>query len=514
MSAPARYGRDDIRRSFIHFLLGKGVSAIAGVIVLLLIARSLTVVEFATYSVLLAFVEVFTAITGLGFTHIVLRYVPELYALHLNRSLAGLVYWALLLRSLVLLAAIGVTYLAASQIAAWFGLAGWEVAFKAYLLVVGLRVTAHFSFQILESMLHQGLAQLAFTLTAVLKLALLVFAIHQHSLDLSQLIEIETVAEVLGLAVLLFALVRSVRQGLAVSAAPGDMNWLKDNLGRMAKFGAAGYGQHLATLLYGGAPNRLLVGRLFDAPAVAAFGFAQSIIDFSRRYLPGQLLAGMVRPVLLARYASDGNYQNISKTVNLVFKTDFSFVGAGCVVFGVGGGAIVSLLSDGKYDEMASGLILAMLLVLILEALRPLVELSLQALERNRVLLFTNVFLSISILLAFPLAEIFGPFAVILANLIGMAINLVLLLAYLKSVGYELALDWGAFARLVAGSLLGVAVGRGLLFAGVGWGVASAIAIVAYVFVILTSRILATAEIQTLRSLRGGVVRWSGRRKK
>jgi O-antigen/teichoic acid export membrane protein len=504
VSVPNRYGRERIRRSLIHFLLGKGISSISGLVALLLVVRSLSVAEFATYSVLVAFVEIFTALTGVGFTHIVLRYVPELYALHLNRSLTRLVFWALLLRSFVLLVAIAATYLAAGHITAWFGLVGWDTAFKAYLLVAGLRITANFSFQILESMLHQGLAQLAFTLTAVSKLVLLGFSIQQNSLNLLQLITIETVAEAVGLTVLLFALVKSVRQSVTTTIAIEDANWLRDNLGRITKFGAAGYGQHLATMLYGGSPNRLLVGHLFDAPVVAAFGFAQSIIDFIRRYLPGQLLAGMVRPVLLARYASNKDYQDISKTVNLVFKTDFSLVGMGIVFFGVSGETIVSLMSKGKYGGLASELILAMLVLLILEALRPLVELSLQALERNRVLLFTNALLSSSILLAFPLSGISGVFAVIWANLIGMFINLGLLLTYLKRMDCELRLDWRAFARLIAGILLGVILGRGLLFAGLDWKVASGTAIIAYLVLLFISNIFAATEIQALRGLKKG----------
>lgn len=502
MSALPRYGRASIRRSLVHFLLGKGVSSVSGIIALLLVVRSLSVADFATYSVLVAFVEIFSALAGFGFTHIILRYVPELYALHLNRSLARLIFWALLLRSLVLLAVVFAVYLASDQVAAWFGLVSWQAAFQAYLLVVGLRITATFSFQILESMLHQGFAQLAFTINAVLKLVLLTFFIWQNNLNLLKLIGIESVAEAAGLAMLLFALVKLVRQLVMIPALKEDESWLRDNFVRMLKFGLAGYGQHLATMLYGGSPNRLLMGRLFGAPVMAAFGFAQSIVDFVRRYLPGQLLAGMVRPVLLARYASSRDFGDVSKTVNLVFKTDFSLIGTGIVFFGVGGEAIISLLSKGKYDGLAGELILMMMIVLILEAFRPLLDLSLQALERNRVLLLTNLLLSTSILLVFPLSHVVGPFAVICANFLGMFINILLLLSYLKRIGYKLSLDLGAFTKLIAGLLVAVAVGRGLMFIDIRWEIASALAIAIYLFILFISNFVSAAEIQTLRSLR------------
>lgn len=48
----SRYGSERIGRGLMHFVLGKGVSAVAGVSAMLLVVRELSVESFAAYSVL------------------------------------------------------------------------------------------------------------------------------------------------------------------------------------------------------------------------------------------------------------------------------------------------------------------------------------------------------------------------------------------------------------------------------------------------------------------------------
>lgn len=503
MNRDSPYGLQRVRRSLIHFFLGKGISSVAGFAYFLLVVRLLPIAEFATYSVLLALVDILAAVTGFGLLQVLLRYVPELHALHQNRTLAKLVYWVLSLRSLILFGAVLLIYLAAGKFATWVGLAGWEGAFKAYLLVVGLRVTANCCIRLLESMLLQGLSQLASTLTTVSKLLLviLLYSLHNDLVSLPQLIAIEATAEAGGLILLLFAIVRSLRRSIKQDSAGDSARWIRDNFHRMLKFGAAGYGQHLALIPGGSSASRLLVGRLFDTPVVAVFGFAQSVIDFVLRYLPGKLLLGMVRPVILARYASSHNFDDLSKSINLVFKVDCSVLGFGIILLAVAGDPISSLLSSGKYAGMAGNLILALLVAVLLDSLINLLWLSLEALEKNRVMLLTNILLSSSILLIFPLASIAGPFAVAWAKLIGFVTNIALLLTYLRRTGNSLWVDWGAFLKFVAAILASALLGRGLISLGVVWWVACSVAIVFYPLTIYASKAFSLEETQSLRRL-------------
>lgn len=503
MNESSPYGRQKIRRSFMHFLLGKGISSIAGIAFLLLTVRYLSVEEFATYSLLLALVPILSTLSGVGLTHILMRYTPELHALHKNDVLANLVYRMLLIRSFVLFILLLAIYIFAAQVSAWFGLNEWVPVFQAYLLVVALRVTADSCVQILESMLRQGLSQFASTLTTLSKLSLvlMVFGVLGNVISLDRLITIEAIAEGLGLTFLLVGIVRTLSQLTKLKPPDGGENWIRDNFSRMAKFGSAGYVQHVALTLYGGPANRLLAGRLFDAPMVAAYGFAQSIVDLADRYLPGKFLLGMIRPVMLARYASTRDFDALSKSINLVFKIDFSVLGAAIVLLGVAGDPISSLLSGGKYQGMAGNLILALLIVVIFEALISLIWISVEALERNRIMLIANLILSASLFLAWPLASFIGPFAMAAANLIGILVSIGLLMIYLRRLGYRLLLDWGAFSRYSFALLIALSLGHGLLNIGVVWWASAATAVLFYTALLLISKILSDAEIKSLRGL-------------
>ncbi len=83
-----RYGQARIKRGLFNFALGKGVSALAGMAAIVMVIRALSVQSFAAYSVLVALVEIVTAISRLGLAQALLRYaVPELYAKHFQVSL-------------------------------------------------------------------------------------------------------------------------------------------------------------------------------------------------------------------------------------------------------------------------------------------------------------------------------------------------------------------------------------------------------------------------------------------
>src|SRR3569833_3049005 len=175
MSAHARYGRERVRKGVVHFLFGKGLSALTGVVILLLLVRELSVPEFAVYSVLLGFVEILSALAGLGLAHTVQRYAPELYAQHANRAFRGLVISTFWMRLAALSLAVGIAYAYAPYLAAFFNAAGWVAIFQSYLGVVCLRATSQFLFQLLESTLHQKLGQGAFVVSSFIRLVMLLW---------------------------------------------------------------------------------------------------------------------------------------------------------------------------------------------------------------------------------------------------------------------------------------------------------------------------------------------------
>ncbi|HUX30269.1 MAG TPA: oligosaccharide flippase family protein [Thiobacillus sp.] len=501
MSASARYGRERIRRGGVHFLLGKGLSSIAGFAVLVLLVRYLSVAEFATYSVLQAFVEVFTALTGFGLTHAALRYIPELYAQHENRVFRGFVVAAFGLRLVVLTLATLLAYLMGAGLAGLFGLDAWVGVFQAYLLVVWLRVNGNFLFQILESTLHQGLGQTAFVLTTLTKLGGIGWLVYEGSIDIERVIWVEAAAEVLGLGVLLLGVLRVLRAAPIGQGMLGLMGWWAVHARRVTRYGFAGYLQHLAILPYGSAPSRLVAGRFLEVVSLAAFGFAQSFADMLRRYLPAQLLGGLIRPVLVARFSMNRDFDAVTGMLALVFRINTVSLGAVAAVLLAHGPAIVAGVSGGKYGAEASWLLLALVGVLVLESRRFLIDLAIQAVERNGLLVTGNLVLAASLVPAILLMPTFGPLAIPVAAALGLVISNTWITHRLAGEGFSYPFGYVDFGRVLLSMALAALVGYALQDR-LGWIFGLIMVSIAYVVLLGVTGAIRREDWHKLRQLK------------
>ncbi|MBV8633326.1 MAG: hypothetical protein JO002_02445 [Burkholderiaceae bacterium] len=467
-----RYGHDRIKRGLINFVLGKGVSAIAGMFAIVLVIRSLSVQAFAGYSVLVALVEVLTAVSGLGLAHALLRYVPELYGMHFQQSLRRFVYGSLLLRSAVLLAAAAFAYAFAGSLAPHIGLGTALDAFQAFLVVVVLRSTNNFLSQILESTLHQGNAQMGFSATQTVRLiGMAVLAAHGN-VALVDVIWVESIGEAAGLVVMLFGIAQVVRSGPTDDAAD-DGSWLDRHLRQIARFALAGYVQHLAIMPFGGNTNRLVGGNMLASAAMASYGFAQSLVDYMKRYLPAQLLVGLIRPVVVARYCERRDFSVAAGLCERVMQINLLLIGGMLVTLLVGGAEALSLISAGKYGTDALLILCFLVMVLVLETQRQQLELLVQTVERYHFLISSNLLLSSSVILAAVLVPWFGPSAFPIANGFGLIAGNAWVQKQMRNEGFVFTHDWFASFRIAGLFILAYGVGQGLRLIGLPWYLAA-----------------------------------------
>src|SRR5262245_59528085 len=198
----SRYSGDRVRRGLWNFLVGKGVSAGCSFLAMVVVVRALPLQAFADYSVLVALVELLTALSGLGLAHVLLRYVPELYERQYRISLRRLVGSAMGIRTLSILALALLAHAWASGISELIGVASGGAVLSAFLVIVVLRSTGHFLSQVLESTLHQGLAQAGVSVSAAARLAGMAWLMQGGNVTLVEVIHVEAVADAVGLAVL------------------------------------------------------------------------------------------------------------------------------------------------------------------------------------------------------------------------------------------------------------------------------------------------------------------------
>ena len=75
------YSSDVLKRSALHFLTGKAISAALTFLIVLWLVRLLPVAEYGAYVTLVAGMELTFGLSGLGLSWMAVRYLPE-YRLH------------------------------------------------------------------------------------------------------------------------------------------------------------------------------------------------------------------------------------------------------------------------------------------------------------------------------------------------------------------------------------------------------------------------------------------------
>lgn len=477
----ARYSGERIKRGLVHFVLGKGVSAIAGIFAMLLVIRELSVDSFAAYSVLVALVETLTAISGLGLVHALLRYVPELYSKHYQVSLRNFVYGAVAVRTAVLLLAVVIAYMFADKLAPYIGLGNVIPAFQVFLLVVLLRSTTHFMSMILESTLHQGLVQLGFTIATLARCIGMFYLLQRGEVQLIDVIWVEAISDVTSFLVMLVGVARVLASDATENVeSDDDGSWLRLNLKQIAKFSLAGYMQHLAITPYGGHTNRLVGGAMLNVGAMAAYGFAQSLYEYVKRYMPAQLLAGLIRPVVVARYCEHRDFSVAARLCEQILQINILLIVGMFALLMVGGGDALHAISAGKYGSEAIFVLVALFVVLLLETQRQQLELLVHTVERYNYLISSNVMLAASVILAIVMLPLLGAVAFPAANAFGLLVANAWVQHQMKSDDFHFRHDWFATGRILLVCMVAVAAGELAKLAGLAWYLAAMVTVLIY----------------------------------
>lgn len=416
------YNASRVRRSLAHFLSGKAFTAVSTLLVLLLLARAL---PKADYAALIVF-ESLVALTGMaasfGINQTLLRFVPELRAANNGLALYQLIRNALLSRAWVFgLAVVGLAA-AGPWLAGWLGFSERAALFLWFLLAGWAGLMWFLLAQVMESLMWQKTSQYTVAATAALRLVLLGASYLRGEADLVRVVMIEIVCQNLTLVLLVLGLWHNRRQD--PHRHEGNLAWFGENRGRISRYALSGYGLSLSTLLYGSQPNRAVSARFLPPHAMGDYGFADSLANLFRRFLPSTLLIGFIRPLYFVRYAETKQLHYLERMANLIFRVNLVFLSGAILALLFFAGPVLDMLTAGKYGGTIY-LVAAMLGLLALESLRLQHVLLCQTLERNGLLTYSNLILSASLLAALPLFPIIGAWAVVLANLAGNVLAIV-----------------------------------------------------------------------------------------
>lgn len=466
------YGLDAVRANLAHFIMGKALTAVSSVVVLLLVARVLPVPEFAAYAVFQAVIVLVNVISDFGVGQAMVRYVPELRAANNNLPMYQMIFRGAAIRMGMIAATLTVVWLTASWWSPWFKLDDWLPLLVLYLPVGWLRLSNLFVFRTMESLLWQKVTQYSMAGGSLTRLALVLWLIWDESLSLQSVVLMELASELVIFALLLAGFLNRWRSDPL--RTQGDRGWLPDNWGRLRRFALWGYLQGLATVLYGGSANRIAASATLPTGTVGLFGFVDSLTDYGQRYLPTRMLHGMIQPLFFARYSQSGDFKDMGRLANMTFRASLLALGLPAVVLLAAGEPLLNWLTAGKYGQ-AAYLVAGMIFVLGLESLRSQMELMVQAVERNEIFLVSNLMLSSSLLISLALLPYVGLWAFVVGAGVGNLLSLLVVTIWFRKLSLVFQFDWwmtlksfvtigvagsmGAFISQHASAWIGVAAG-------------------------------------------------------
>lgn len=472
-----RYGAQRVRRSLLHFVMGKALGAVLGLSWLFALVRALPETDYGAYFTCYAYLELMILVSAWGSVQLLERFVPELHEQRRDGAVVALAAAVLRLRALLLAGTVALALALQAPLLRLLALPGHAEAFwliNGVLLAEGLCRTID-SFH--DGLLRQRQSQLSVLFRNGLKvLALLVLLAQGVALDLVHWLRIELA--LMGLALAWSAgLYLASRRALLrkAQAAATPLEWA-----RYWRYGLYIFGCQWIWMLTSMDALKILVNQRFGLETAALFGFCLALVLVVQRYLPTYLLVGLVRPLFIVARQREDQAQRLRELAALFFKLNLAPLLPLLMLSLLHEDALLALASGGRFEggEQVLSLLLGLLIV---QALKNCQALVLAALEDGRgALLASAVSAAVFGLAALLLLPRLGLQGLLLALLLAEGVSLAVQRRRVAGQGVQLQLPWGAVAGLLLANGLALALVQALVrLQGLGQGATLALAALA-----------------------------------
>jgi O-antigen/teichoic acid export membrane protein len=442
-----------LRGSMMMFGVGRVLSGVIGIAWLLTLVRAVDVAGYSGYVVLVALMEIVLLTSSGGVYAFAQRYVTEARLEHNLSALPRLIWASLGFRLATLVVAGLLLWGFAGLLGALIGQAGIAPMISMYVFVILFEGCTRYLELVFESLLEQGRAQVSVVVRNGMRLGWVsILAWGGHHVRLGDVIHVETVTALIGLAVAIMLMIRALA-GWRRLAPRTERSADAFPMSRVAPFVLPLFLAQCVTQLYSPDALKLIVSRVLGVAEAAAFGFAHAMSFVLYRYLPATLLMGLVRPMLVARRARQAKDDQLIAVGNLVLKINLALLLPLAALFGVAGRTFASLASGGRYPDAATPLFLLTLLLaftgvhVVLSALATAVE------DRRAVLTGTLVSLP-GVVVAIAMAPWLGVVAMVLGLWISELLWCGFTIAVLRRAGFDFRLDWNGWARFAAAAAI------------------------------------------------------------
>ncbi len=478
------YSRRALKRSAVHFLAGKAVSALLTLIILFWLVRLLTVEEYGAYVTFVAGMELTLAMASLGLPWIAARYLPE-FRLHASGRMLAHFVWNITARiALLLVAGSVLLYVAMPWLLAHLKLTQQTDVARLFLLVLLVDGLGwHIRENTLEPLLQQGQAQISLVIRNIVLLLLLSITAFHGAVHLDHVVLAELAASILGTMLAFYSLIKHLHKHRGLLKQDG---WQPPNWSVMWHMARHMYFSRLVNLAYSPQSFVFLIQHYLGLDATALFGFLRRLYGQISRYLPATLLFSLVRPKLVASYIGEGGMTDLTRSANLVGKLSLFVLMPILVFVWLAGGELLTLLSGGKFTQ--SGYYLAgLLMALILFSQRQILETVAVASGKSHLCMWGASFGVLVLPLTYVLLKsglgLWGPIiAIILSEMI---FNATVIIVMARITTYRP--DITGFYKLGAAALVGFLLAQQIAIPTYGWSRLIAMAALACGFFMVAS---------------------------
>lgn len=434
------YGVMQVRRSLIHFGLGKSFSMLIAMGLLLILVRIFSIEEYGVYIVLLASLEIIQLGSNFGAYAAIQRYVPEFVVKNQGAVLYQFLIRVCVFRFVTLCIVVCVIWGNIAKLSALLGLESYEKVLTIYLLVIVVEGYARFIDAVFDSLLLQKYAQISMAIRGggrLLGVCLIYFAFNNVAILLN-FVWIELVSS--GVAVT-YSLVQLYKKILIIKKN-NISNVDPKSFKRILSFIVPSYLAQLFGLMYGVDTMKLVVQKIFGVVEAAAFGFFSVLANMILRYLPVFLLIGMVRPLFVSIKDDDPDHpKKVNQLANLVFKLNL-FVLLPLLSFMIFyREEVIVILSGGKFIEY-TGYMIIFSVWMLLQVWHAVLGLIALAHEDSKSILRGTLLAPVAMILSVVVLKSYSAYGVSVGLVFSEFLWCAIVAKSLTKSGAIITLDW------------------------------------------------------------------------
>lgn len=465
MAEHKQYGASRFRRAVVHFIGGRVAQAIGRALLILVVVRLLPVEDYGAYMLVIGVAEMLLLLASLGVVSVAQRYVPEVAENSSRSTLGRFVTVLSAIQMLLLVVVAGLTWMYWPTIAGWLSLTDAQiVAMELSALLFFLIPAFRFVEEILEAMLEQGKSQVSRALMPIGRVAVLgVFVALGTHVDLALMMSIDVGVTLFCLLMAYYYLYVSVRdfKGQGTASVP---------VREIVQFSWHMAGANLFSAAGNPGAFRLAISNSLGLAETGLFAFLQSMERLISRNLPGTLLRGVVRPVMVAKAAAPGGMAAVEAGAWFLMKMNLAITLGGFVAVVAAGDELVMLASGGKFPGAGTTLLI-FLAVLAIAAQRSVIEMVLQITRQTATLRATAFLVPIGLFLAWYLSR-YGLNAAVGAIMITTFAANAIAVRGMRHGERRISFAWGDYLRIGIPALAAGALGYGLALVMNGYGAA------------------------------------------